>query len=101
MRKRKKIFHNNKESLTGFTLIEVLIYSALFGVAAIFLVNILVGVTTVEVRQVSRNEVNAQVFFITNSIERLVQDSSGIEDCPGVSDNILVLRMASTSLDKT
>lgn len=83
----------------GFTLVEVLIYVAIFTVSAIFLVGILTVVTRTQVRQASLNEVTSQLSFVTQTITRLVRESSIVENERGVASSTLVLRMASSSLD--
>jgi len=85
----------------GFTLIEILVYALVFGVSAIFLVAILTSVTRTQLRQSSMNEVNEQLSFVSNTLQRLVRESSLIELEAGVTTSTLVLRMTSSSLDKT
>ncbi len=88
----------NKE---GFTLIELLIYAAVFSVSAVFLVNILTAVTETQVRQTSINEVNRQISFVSDTIQRLARQSSLIDNTPGQATSTLMLRMASSSVDPT
>lgn len=85
----------------GFTLIELIIYMAIFGVSAVFLVSILTSVTRTQVRQASGNEVNQQLSFVTVTIQRLVRSASQIENEAGVASTTLVLRMASSTVDPT
>ena len=85
----------------GFTLIELIIYMAIFSVSAVFLVSILTSVTRTQVRQASGNEVNQQLSFVSNTIQRLVRSASIIENDAGVASTTLVLRMASSTLDPT
>lgn len=85
----------------GFTLIELIIYMAIFGVSAVFLVSILTAVTRTQVRQASGNEVNQQLSFVSNTIQRLVRSASVIENEAGVASTTLVLRMASSTVDPT
>jgi type II secretory pathway pseudopilin PulG len=85
----------------GFTLIEILIYAVIFGVSATFLVGILTTVTRSQLKQVSINDVNQQLNFVASTIQRLVRDSSLIENDAGVASSTLVLRTSSSSLDKT
>lgn len=85
----------------GFTLIELVIYIAIFGVSAVFLVAILTSVTRTQVRQASGNEVNQQLSFLSLTIQRLVRDASLIENETGVASTTLKLRMASSTLDPT
>jgi prepilin-type N-terminal cleavage/methylation domain-containing protein len=86
---------------SGFTLIELIIYMAIFGVSAVFLVSILTSVTRTQVRQASGNEVNTQLSFVSNTIQRLVRSASQIANEAGVASTTLVLRMASSTLDPT
>lgn len=85
----------------GFTLIEILIYAGLFSAVAVFLVNILTTTTRVQTRQAALNELNQQITFVASTVERLVRDSSLIENDAGVASTTLVLRMASSTLDPT
>ena len=85
----------------GFSLIEILIYIAIFAVTAIFLVNILTITTRIQARQSSLAELNQQIFFVASTIERLVRDSSLIENPAGEASSTLTLRMASSTLDPT
>lgn len=99
----KKNFPSRTEILhpSGFTLIELLIYAAIFSVSAVFLVGILTTVTQTQLKQASNNEVGQQVSFVAETIQRLIRQSSAIENDAGVSSTTLVLRMGSSSLDKT
>ncbi|MFH1193179.1 MAG: type II secretion system protein [Candidatus Jorgensenbacteria bacterium] len=92
---------SHKHSQSGFTLIELLIYGAIFSVAAVFLVNILTAVTQTQLRQTSVNEVNQQLTFVAGTVQRLVRESSAVENDAGVSSTTLVLRMPSSTLDRT
>jgi Tfp pilus assembly protein PilV len=88
------------DSRGGFTLIEVLIYAVIFSVSAFFLVNILTSVTQTEVRQNSINSVSQQVTFVANTIQRLVRQSSLIQNTPGSASSTLTLRMSTSTLDQ-
>ncbi|HXF44357.1 MAG TPA: prepilin-type N-terminal cleavage/methylation domain-containing protein [Candidatus Paceibacterota bacterium] len=85
----------------GFTLIEVLIYTAIFAVSAVFLVGILTAITRVQSRQASVNEVNEQISFVNNTIQRLVRSASLVDMDSGSATTTLKLRMASSTLDPT
>lgn len=82
----------------GFTLLEVLIYVAIFAIVLGFLSSILIITTRVEMRESAAAEVTQQSSYIIQTIQRLVRESSQIESA-GASN--LVLRMASSSKDKT
>lgn len=91
-----------KDLEKGFTLIELVVFVAIFSVAAIFLVSILITVTRTQLRQSSVNELNAQIAFISNTIQRLVRESSQIANEPaGVASTTLILRRASSTFDTT
>lgn len=86
---------------TAFTLVEVLIYAAIFAVSAVFLIGILTAVINISGRQSSINEVNSQLSFINTTIQRLVRSASLVDMIPGVATTTLTLRMASATLDPT
>ncbi|MBI5732917.1 type II secretion system protein [Candidatus Jorgensenbacteria bacterium] len=87
--------------LNGFTLVEMLIYVGIFAVSAVFLVGILTVATRTELKRISSNEVNQQLTFAASTIQRLVRESSLIENGVGVSSSTLVLRMKSSGMDPT
>src|SRR3989344_336306 len=89
------------ERRSGFTLVEVLIYTVIFAVSAVFLVSILTAITRVQSRQSSVNEVNAQISFVDKTIQRLVREASLVEMTAGEATTTLKLRMASSTLDPT
>lgn len=86
----------------GFTLVEVIVYTAIFAASAAFLVAILGVVTRIQGRQSSVNEINNQISFANNIIRRTVEQSSLIENSAGSPPtSTLALRMSSSSIDKT
>lgn len=85
----------------GFSLIEVLIYIAIFAVSAIFLVSILIVVTRVQLKQASSHEVEQQISFVGETVRRYVQKSSLIDITPGIATTTLRLRVSSSSADIT
>lgn len=89
------------DSKRGFTLIEVLIYAAIFAVSAVFLIGILTAVTNISGRQSSVNEVNSQISFLNTTIQRLVRSASLVEITSGLATTTLTLRMASSTFDPT
>ncbi|MGC9046621.1 MAG: PulJ/GspJ family protein [Minisyncoccia bacterium] len=89
------------KKVSGFTLIEVLIYIAIFAVSALLLTNILTTTTNIQSRQNYSSDVVQQINFVASTIDRLVRQSSLIENSAGVSSSTLVLRMASSTLDPT
>jgi len=85
----------------GFSLMELLIYISIVGVASGLLVGILTTTTKTQVEQVSGNKVSAQLSFAMQTIERLVQSASLIEADAGISSSTLTLRMRSLTQDPT
>lgn len=92
---------NKSSGRAGFTLIEVLIYAAVFAVSAVFLVQILTTVTRTQLKQASANEVNAQVSFVAETIQRLVRESALVENDAGSATTTLRLRTTASSTDPT
>ena len=91
----------NLKGKKGYSLIELLIYVAIFAVSAVFLTAILLSVTRIQTRQNSVNEVNNQVSFVAGTVQQLVRDSSLIDMESGVATSTISLRMASSTLDPT
>ncbi len=85
----------------GFSLIELLIYIAIFAVVSIFLVAILTTFTRIQVQQTASNEVNHQISFVSSVVKQMVQNSSLVDMTDGVATSTIDLRMASSSADPT
>jgi type II secretory pathway pseudopilin PulG len=85
----------------AFTLIEMLIYTAIFAVTSVFLLSILTTVTRTQLRQSSVNEVNQQLSFVASTIQRLVRTASFIADDTGIATTTLTLRMSASAADTT
>ncbi len=90
-----------KVKARGFTLIEILVYIAIFAVSATFLVGILTVVLKIQNKQGSATEINQQISFVNNTIQRLVQNASLIDNATGMPSATLNLRTSQTSLDPT
>ena len=88
-------------SKKGFSLIELLIYIAIFAGSSVFLVSIFLVFTRIHTHQSSLNEVNSQISFVNDTISRLVRESSVIDMTAGQATSTLKLRMASSSRDST
>lgn len=87
--------------MLGFSLIEVLIYTAIIGMVGSFFVGILYTVTRIQNQQSSSIEVNQQLNFILSTLQRLVRDSSLIDITVNVPTNSLKLRMHDPTKDPT
>jgi len=83
----------------SFTILELLLFSAIFSVLVVVFVTILVSVTRVQVRQEAVTEVNGQSQFILQTVQRYVERSSLVDMAAGVPSSTLTLRMASSSGD--
>ncbi|MEA2113613.1 MAG: prepilin-type N-terminal cleavage/methylation domain-containing protein [Patescibacteria group bacterium] len=85
----------------GFSLIELLVYMGIFVATSVFLVGMFIVFTQINLRQKSVNEVNNQIDFVNNTVQRLVKDSSLIDMSIGSATSTIVLRMASSTMDPT
>lgn len=90
-----------RTSRAGFTVIELLIFAAIFSVITLSFITILVGVTRVQVRQGSSAEVNQQSQFLLETVQRYVESSSLVEMTANAPVNTLRLRMAASAVDPT
>lgn len=91
------ILHSRK----GFTLLELLIFSAIFSIIMVSFITILVTVTSVQSRQASVAEVNQQSQFLLQEIQYYVERSSVIEISQDTPTSSLKLRMPSAAEDPT
>lgn len=85
----------------GFTLIEVLIFSAILAIVAVAFSSILISVTRVQVRQQAAAEVNQQSQFLLQTFQRYIETSSLIELAADTATTTLKLRMTSSTADPT
>jgi prepilin-type N-terminal cleavage/methylation domain-containing protein len=88
---------NNK----GFTLIEVLITTAVMAIIGGLMTGIFYTVTSVNQRETASGEVTSQLNFVTQTIQRLVRESSNVEIEAGTATTTLKLRMADSAKDPT
>lgn len=85
----------------GFTIIELLIFSAVFSLMSVSFLSALVSAIQVQVRQSSTAEVNQQSQFLLDTIQYYVQSASLVELPADVATTTLKLRMSSSSTDPT
>lgn len=91
---------NKKIILTnGLTLIELLIFIAIFSIIMVVFFSVFILFSRVQVVSLSSNEVNRQSQFLLSTIQRYVEESSLIEMPANVSTTTLKLRMPATSQD--
>ncbi|MEK9154695.1 MAG: hypothetical protein AAB596_01325 [Patescibacteria group bacterium] len=95
-----------RKLLTGFTLIEFLIYIGIFAVSAGLITGILITILKINQKESASVEVTSQLNFVIQTINRLVKESSAIivnnngnvhNDTPGPNQPYLVLRMKDSS----
>ena len=85
---------------SGFTLIEIIIFSLLFAVSITGMVFVLITIARVQVRQSASVEVAGQSQRLLQIIQQRVEQSSGVELPTDVSTTTLKLRMQ-TNVDPT
>lgn len=101
--KRSNILHSRYilHSRRGFTLIEILLFAAIFSVVALTFVGVLTMVLRLQARGQAASEVAGQSQFLLQTIERLVSRSSLVEMPANEATTTLRLRTASSITDPT
>lgn len=95
--KQQKLF----EGARGFTILELLIFAAVFTVVITMFMTVLVSVTRVQVRQDAAGEVNTQSQFLLQTIQRYVERSSAIDMPKDVATTTLTLHMPKDAQEPT
>jgi len=91
----------NTKNNKGVSLVEVLIYTGLIAVTSTLVGGILVSVLKIQGQQGATTEVNQQLNFVMQNIQRFTRDSSLIELDSGVATSTLILRMEDSVDDPT
>ncbi|GEM_PF-3492330 len=91
----------HKKYRRGFSLAEILIYTGIVAVVGTLFGGVLLNVTKVQNRQSSSGEVNTQLQFVLQNINRYIKNSSNIDIDNNVSTSTLVLRMQDQTKDPT
>jgi|GEM_PF-944606 len=91
----------NKKNKKGFTLIEVLIYTAIMGITGTILSGVLLNATKIKGKQTAVIEVNNQLNFALQNIQRSIMDSSVIDITNSVSTSTLVLKFKDDNKNPT
>ncbi|MEK7462957.1 MAG: tail fiber domain-containing protein [Patescibacteria group bacterium] len=89
------------KSNKGFTLIEVLIYTAILSISGSLLSGVLFNTTKIKSRQTAVIEVNEQLGFVLQNIQRSIMDSSIIDIDAGTSTSTLVLKFKDDAKNPT
>ena len=100
---------NPERFQTGFTLVELLIYSMIFTVAAGLLTGVLIAISGIQTRENAAFEVTRQLQFVTQRIQYAIRDASVVEGvyegdtegAPCVTYCSIKLRTEDQSLDPT
>jgi len=90
---RRSAFNQRLSASSGFSLVELLIYMGILGAVSGILVGVLTTVTKTQIEESTLNDVSGQLAFVTQTIQRLVRDSSLIELDAGVATSTLKLRI--------
>jgi competence protein ComGC len=85
----------------GFTLVELLIFSAIFVIIMISFITVFITITRIGTGQSSAAEVNQQSQFLLQQIQYYVEQSSLVELDRDSSTSTLKLRMSASSTDPT
>ena len=85
----------------GFTLIEILLATAIFTVVVVSFISVFVTATGVQTRQTSVAAVNEESQFLLQKIQYYVELSNFVSSTPNVPTSVLTLRMPSSSIDPT
>jgi len=107
---RLKIFAKYRCShSSGFTLVELLVYSVIFAVTVGLLSGILIAITGVQTRETAAFEITRQLQFVTQRMQHTIRDASVIGEvfeganpaAPCVQFCSIRLRVANPTLDPT
>lgn len=80
---------------------ELIVFSAIFAIAAVSFVGVLLSITRLQVRQSAAAEVNQQSLFLLQTLERYIGQSSLVEMDPDTPSSTLKLRMPVSQTDPT
>ncbi|TSC60171.1 MAG: Cell wall surface anchor family protein [Parcubacteria group bacterium LiPW_15] len=97
----KKFFGREVKKRGGFTLIEMVVFTAIFTVTIIAFISVLISITRTQVRQSAVAEVNQQSQFVLQALQYYVERSSLIETASTEATTTITLRMTNTLEDPT
>src|SRR3989344_1950392 len=86
-------------SRRGFTIIELLIFTAIFSIMSVAFLSALVSAIQIQVKQLATSEVNQQSQFLLDTIQYYVQSASLVELPSDTATTTLKLRTSSSSTD--
>jgi competence protein ComGC len=85
----------------GFSLMELLIFTAIFALVIISFIVILVTVTNVQGRQSGASEVGQQGEFLIQQLQYYIESAHLVDMTQDVASTTLTLRESTSSLDPT
>lgn len=85
----------------GFSLLEVIVYTAIIGVVGTLMTGILVSLLKIQNLQVATPDVHQQINFVILNIQRFVRASSAINMVNNDEDPVLTLTMADSTKNPT
>ena len=89
------------KTISGFSLIELLVYVGILIVVVGFIVGIFVTTTKIGNKEISSSEVVSQINYVSQTIQRLAKESSVIDIPAGINTSTLKLRTSASSTDPT
>lgn len=101
MKIRRNVFKKTLSSSRGFTVLELIVFAAIFTTIAITFLSILVVIGRIQSRQTSASQVNRESLFILQTVQRYVESASLVDMPIGVSSSTLSLRTAASTTDPT
>lgn len=85
----------------GFTVLELVIFSAIFAIASVSFIGVLIAISRIQVRQSAAGEVNQQSLFLLQTLQRYIEQASLVEMPANTPLSTLKLRMPGTQFDPT
>lgn len=100
---RKRGFFPSKKyfSRSGFSLIELLVYTGIFTITAGLMVGVVSTISDVQVRETANVEVNDQSQFVINTIKSILTNAKVIDITAGTAVSTLKVRINDTAKDPT
>lgn len=92
---------NKNFNRQGFTLLELIVFVAIFSFTVVGFVSILVSITKVQVKQGSSAEVSQQSQYVLQTLQYYVERSSLVEAPVNTASSSIKLRMSASSEDPT
>src|SRR5438105_4587079 len=92
---------SRRKFANGFTLIEMIVFVALFSVVMAAFTLIFINVAGVESREGNQVEVQSQSQFLLQTVQYYIERSSLVDIPAGVATSTLKLRMSSSTEDPT